>query len=403
MTTCQWLSTPIGIDASRWATRPDRRTVLIIVHTIVSCHRLLDVVDHVESDPRVQVVFTVAPDVFNRRVEDHLHDLGALVAPWSQAKKERFDLAVAAAYNGLDEIHAPLIVLAHGAGYAKLTRPRGGGGPRPPVYGLDAQRLTRDGAAVAAAILLAHHREREVLGRQCPQTLPVAVVAGDPCFDRLTASLPWRTRYRDALGIAERDLVVVSSTWGPDGLFGQAPDLLPWIMTELPDDRYQVAALLHPAVWSAHGHRQIRAWTRDCRDAGLLLLDPTEDWRALLVAADYLIGDHGSVTAYGTGIGLPVLHLAPQRPNVISPESAQWLVTTSAGRLDLTRPLVGQLDTARPVDQDAVAAALTSCPGQAGSRIRRTMYRLLELAEPGRHRQPSPVPVPRAAGWEVER
>jgi hypothetical protein len=27
----------------------------------------------------------------------------------------------------------------------------------------------------------------------CPEAAPHAVIAGDPCFDRLTASLPWHS------------------------------------------------------------------------------------------------------------------------------------------------------------------------------------------------------------------
>lgn len=53
--------------------------------------------------------------------------------------------------------------------------------------------------------------------------MPYAVVAGDPRFDRITASTSLRARYRAALGIAEHErLVVVSSTWssGPIKLSG---------------------------------------------------------------------------------------------------------------------------------------------------------------------------------------
>ena len=112
----EWLSAPIGIDAYRWISRVGCRTVLVAVHSLVSCHRLLDVVDLVESDPRVQVVFTVAPDVFATGLGEYLHELGALVVPWRQAVLERFDLALAASYGGIHELHAPLAVMAHGAG-----------------------------------------------------------------------------------------------------------------------------------------------------------------------------------------------------------------------------------------------------------------------------------------------
>lgn len=394
----EWLRAPIGIDASRWISRPGCRTVLVVTHSLVSCQRLLDVVDYVESDPRIQVVFTVGPDTFNHEVAGYVERLGALVLSWRQATMERFDLALAASYGGLAELHAPLVVTAHGAGHAKPVRPWGDGGPlltHPPVYGLDAQRLTRDGRVLPSALLLSHDRDRGVLRRQCPQALPVAVVVGDPCFDRLVASLPWRRRYRHALRVAKRQkLVVVSSTWGRDGLFGHVPDLLPWTLSELPAGRFRVAALLHPAVWSAHGPRQVRAWLRECRRAGLILLDPEQDWRALLVAADYVIGDHGSVTAYAAGIGRPVLRLAGPDPGVAQ-GTAQHLVFAGAGQLDPGRPLEPQLANAATVDRRLASAALTSRPGQAARLIRSAVYRILRLDEPGRHRRVEPVPAPR--------
>ena len=397
MNAYEWSRAPVGIDASRWVTRTGCRTVLIVVHTIVSCQRLLDVVEYLEDDPRVQIVFTVAPDALNQGLSEYLHNLGALVLPWPQEIRERFDLALAASYGGLHELHAPLMVMAHGAGHGKPTRPTGRGGPvlaEPVVYGLDAQRLTRNGEVLAAAVVLSHDGQLDVLRRQCPAALPVAVVAGDPCFDRLVASLAWRKRYRQALGVGDRqELVVVSSTWGRDGLFGQWPDLLPLLMDQLPAQRFRIAALLHPAVWCAHGRRQVRAWLRDCREAGLILLDPEEDWRSLIIAADQVIGDHGSVFAYSAAIGRRVLHLAPGLEAVTS-GSAQELVTTNASRLDPRRPLLPQLRTVRSVNHEAVAKLLTSRPGQADLVLRQTMYRLLGLTEPGRHRRTTPVPVP---------
>ncbi|WFE63679.1 hypothetical protein [Micromonospora sp. WMMD714] len=396
MTSLEWSSTPVGIDASRWVSRSGCRTVLVVAHTIASCHRLLDVVEHIESDPRIQLVFTVAPDVFNHHVTRLLDRLGALVLPWHQAVRERFDLGLAAAYGGLHQLHAPLLLMAHGAGHGKRVRPGPYGGPvltDPPVYGLDAQRLTHGGRVLPAALALAHDHEVEVLRRQCPEAVEAAVVVGDPCADRLVASLPWRAEYRHRMGMDEQELVVVSSTWGRDGVFGRWPDLLPQLMTQLPPDRYRIAALLHPAVWDAHGHRQIRAWLRDCLDAGLLLPRPTEDWRGPVVAADHVIGDHGSVTAYAAAIGRPVL-LLPGLRSLPAAGTPQHLLDTTASRLDPRRPLAPQLALPGEIDRQAVMGALTGRPGEAGMLLRRTMYRLLRLAEPGRHRQTGPAPMP---------
>ncbi|WBB73060.1 hypothetical protein O7602_25760 [Micromonospora sp. WMMD1128] len=368
-----------------------------MAHTIASCRRLLDVIEYVESDPRVQLVFTVAPDVFNHQVKRFLDRLGALVLPWHQAVRERFDLGLAAAHGGLHHLHAPLLLMAHGAGHGKRVRPGPHGGPvlaEPPVYGLDAQRLTHGGRVLPTALALSHDHELEVLRRQCPEAVEAAVVVGDPCADRLVASLPRRRDYRRGLGLGEREkLVVVSSTWGRDGVFGRWPDLLPRLMTQLPAGRYRIAALLHPAVWDAHGHRQIRAWLRDCLDVGLLLSDPTEDWRGPVVAADHVIGDHGSVTAYAAAIGRPTL-LLPALRSVPAAGTPQHLLAAGANRLDPRRPIPPQLSLITGVDEQAVMAALTSRPGEAGVLLRRTMYRLLQLTEPGRHRQSGPVPVP---------
>jgi hypothetical protein len=406
MNELDWATTPVGIDAGRWLTRQGCRVLLIVVHTMASCHRLLDVVDLVEADARLQMVFTVAPDSFNTGVTAYLQRLGALVIPWQQAVRERFDLALAASHGGLHQLHSPVLVMAHGAGRARVIQAgsplpstmaawsaTGESAPAEPVvYGLDAPRLIRDGRVVAAAIVLSHENELSVLARQCPSALPLAVVVGDPCFDRLLGSRSARQRYRHAMGLGDhQQLVVVSSTWGEDGLFGGVPALLPALMDQLPPDRFRVAALLHPAITAAHGQRQIKAWTRDCREAGMVLIDPADDWRAYLVAADRLVGDHGSVTAYGAAIGLPVLCVPTSNVERTAGGTAQEIVLNTADRLDVTKPLRRQLVSSRPVDRRLVSAAITSRPYRAGRLLRRTIYRLIGLAELDRVHDVLPV------------
>src|SRR4051812_39517861 len=126
---CQeWCQVPIGVDAARWVTRRSSRTVLVVVHTVTSGQRLLDVVRLLEGDLRVQVVFTTGPDVFNNGVPEFLRRVGGVVLPWRQATQHRFDLAVAAAYGGIEDIHAPLVVVPHGAGFNKRVGRRLTGG-----------------------------------------------------------------------------------------------------------------------------------------------------------------------------------------------------------------------------------------------------------------------------------
>ncbi|MEU7735300.1 hypothetical protein AB0B51_19625, partial [Streptomyces griseus] len=174
---------PVRLDVDRWATRRTRRKILAVVHTVTAGQRLLEAVRLLEGDARVQVFFTQAPDVFSHGVGPFLERLGGLVLPWHQAVQLPFDLAVAAAHGGLQELHAPVIVLPHGVGHNKLIpagqrgRPVAGRG----IYGLDRQWLIQDGRLVPESIVLAHHEDLTRLGRACPEALPAAEVVGDPC------------------------------------------------------------------------------------------------------------------------------------------------------------------------------------------------------------------------------
>ena len=190
MTGMEWRQVPVGLDAERWITRTGCKTVLVAVHTVTTGQRLADIVRLVESDLRIQVVFTAAPDVFSNGVSDLLRDLGGVVISWDQATRIPFDLALAAAYGSVHQLHAPLIVIPHGAGYNKLAvrRHYGGAAASRGVYGLDPQSIVHGGTVVPTAIVLSHEADLTLLGRQCPEALPVAVIAGDPLYDRILAS-----------------------------------------------------------------------------------------------------------------------------------------------------------------------------------------------------------------------
>lgn len=127
------------------------------------------------------------------------------------------------------------------------------------MYGLGPEHLVSEGRVVPASIVLSHDSQRDMLARSCPQAVPAAVVAGDPCYDRLQVDMRYRSAYRQALGVRPgRRLVVVSSTWGAHSLFERARDLIVRLAGELDPRCYRIAVQLHPAVWSGHGTRQVR-------------------------------------------------------------------------------------------------------------------------------------------------
>jgi hypothetical protein len=400
MSGMEWRQVPVGLDAQRWITRGGCKTVLVVVHTVTTGQRLADIVRLVESDLRIQVIFTAAPDVFSNGVSDLLRDLGGLVISWEQATRITFDLALAAAYGSVHELHAPLIVLPHGASYNKLAvrRTASGAVAGRGVFGLDPQSLVQGGSVVPTAIILPHTADLAVLGRQCPEALPAAVVAGDPCYDRILASQFLRPQYRRALGVREtRKLVVTTSTWGSRSLFGQATDFLERMLDELPPEQYRVVTLIHPNVWFGHGPRQVRAWLADAVGRGLALVPPTSDWMSTLVAADLVVCDQGSVGVYAAAASVPVI-LAQFPDDDIAPGSASAVLAASVPRLRADRPLTEQLADAEAGHRlrvsEKVAGRITSEPGRFHRNMRRLMYRVLGLAQPATVPAAAPAGIP---------
>jgi hypothetical protein len=400
--TSHWIRGPIGPDAERRVTVPGCRTVLVMVPHLVAGTRLMsDVVPLLRNDPRVQVVFSVTDT--GRRwhgTDEYVREQGGVVVPWHQATEHDFDLVLAAAYNDLDQARGPILLLPHGAGnLASRKYSRHAGRDALPHIGLSRESLVRRGKVLPAAIGLTHEEELAALRTSCPEALPTAVVVGDPCLDRMVAGLPLRSRYREALGVGEDQfLVTVSSTWTPDSAFGSGFSLCRALLDELPESRYRVALVLHPNVWAVHGSWQVRAWLHDCIEAGLLVIPPTEGWRATMIAGDCVVGDHGSTTQYAAAIGKPVV-LASFPEGDVREGSLADVVRRRVPLLDRALPLLPQLAAARAGNAAEVAALMSSRPGRASATLRTIMYRLMRLPEPGRPAVtaavPAPTPLPR--------
>jgi hypothetical protein len=397
----EWAHGPFGLDAQRGQTLPYQRTVLAVVHTVTAGTRLGDVVPLLEADRRVQVVFSYAPSaLISSGVPEFLARLDGVVVPWDQATRTPFDLALAASDGLLEWVHAPVMTMLHGAGYNKYPARWDGDGieARREAAGPEPARLLSHGRTIASAIVLPTRRQVERLRRSCPEAAAIAVAAGDPCYDRLVASLPSRQAYRRALGVGDKKLVAVSSTWGPGSLLCSRPGLLAELVDQLPSQHYQVAAIIHPGVWRWHGTRQLHAWYADSVRRGLILIPPEEGWRAVLAAADVVIGDHGSVTCYAASAGIPVL-LASDAYDEIEPGSPVAILGEIAPRLRPGRPYAEQLERAasgwQPEQHEMIQALVTDAPGESASIIRSVMYRLMKLPEPAAAPRTEPVPVPR--------
>lgn len=391
----RWLKVSGNPAADRWMTRECRRVLVVVPHMTAGT-RLADLLPLLEGDPRVEVQFTVpAGEDAWPGVEDHVRSAGGVVVPWHQVLRSRFDLALAASYSQIDRIAAPVLVVPHGAGGGRSrlspwTTISEGGRIRP------RDLLVRDGRVVPAAVVVAHESDALRLSRGCPEAADRIVVAGDPCYDRIRASLPFREAYRAALGVGVgRKLVVLSSTWSRHSLFGGDPDLWDRAIAELSADEYRVVAALHPNIWAAHGRRQVLAWLDTHMGSGLGVVPPQDGWRAAIAAADVVVGDHGSVTRYAAALAVPTLITAVSADDVPDGGSAA-LLRTLCPTIDSRRTLRGQIEDALAgrTRGARLARRLTSRPDRSAAILRTTMYRLLGLPEPARGVPVLPVPLP---------
>jgi hypothetical protein len=403
----EWVDGPFGLDAVKGRTFPTQRTVLVAVHSVTSGTRLGDVWPLLGPDHRIQLVFSRPPGALMAAGADRFLDrLGGVVVPWQQAVQVPFDLAITASHGQLERLHAPVLALSHGIGFSKLCVRYAGFGREAPleVAGMERAGLVSHGRVIPSAIVVPTARDLEALARSLPEAAQAAVVGGDPCYDRLAASLHVRSAYRQHLHVGDRRLVVVTSTWGAGSLLETRPDILAELARQLPPEEYCLAALVHPNAWAWHGPLQVRAWCEEAARWGLILVAPEDGWRAVLAAADCLVGDHGSVTAYGAAVGVPVLfgalptrHIMPGSPVAQLSEMARRL-----GPGPLAPQVTHVIDTWPREHGTVMQAGLTDLPGESAQVLRRLMYELMDLPEPGWAPIVHPAPAPRTVSFDAD-
>ncbi|MFE4515469.1 hypothetical protein ACFRMQ_14910 [Kitasatospora sp. NPDC056783] len=398
--------------ADRWNTRPVRARVLAVARTLTSATRVLDVLALLSPDG-VERYFTVNPGsaFADRALDEYLHGLpGFTVLDWEDAVRRRFDLAVACAvHSSMHRLDARLVVLPHGAGYNRLVTESTG--DTVSAAGLSRNELTHRGRVFVDVLGLSHPEQLDRLRVSCPEALEVAHVVGDPCFDRMLASRRSRDGYRAALGAVDgRRLVVVNSTWSEHSLFGRRPDLPQRLVRRLPADEYTVAVVLHPNIWSRHDPE---ALLDGARRMGLRLIPPQQGWQTALVAADLLIGDHGSVSFYGAALERPTV-LVATGSGELDPRSPSYAFGQAAPALDPDGDLAAQVERALaqdPASLRGITDGSLAHRGESARLLRPLLYSFLDRLdepadEPALPPYPKPAPRPgtteRPTAYDVE-
>ncbi|MGW4632659.1 hypothetical protein [Nocardia sp. NPDC004415] len=402
--------TGFAAGRARWSTFGHERVVLAVVHNVTAATRLFDTLPILAGDPRVRMVFTrPGSSAFDRDTTAFLAHRGVTEIGWTEAVTHRFDLAVSASYGGdLHKIIAPLFIIPHGMGYNKYlnkeTKKQRNKETKKQrnnsVFGLSAEWLTHDGTLIPTAIVLSHTEQRDRLAAAFPAALPNTLVAGDICFDQLTASLPLRAAYRRAFGLTPRQsLVVLSSTWGPESLLARHPELPARLAEELPSDEFRLILAPHPNIAAEHSGWQFGEYLRAAARAGVHILDDVDGWKAAILAADLLIGDHGSVTFYGAALGVaPLLATAPA--HTVDPASPIAGFLAAAPRLTIDADPTTQIRTAitdhDPARYAPVTERTTSHPLAGSALLRTALYEAMALSEPDPVPDIPAVPLPRA-------
>ncbi|MGY0497692.1 hypothetical protein ACWZHB_04250 [Nocardia sp. FBN12] len=251
---------------------------------------------------------------------------------------------------------------------------------------MSAEWLTRDGALVPTAIVLSHIEQRNRLISALPAAASNIIVAGDICFDQLSASLPLRASYRRAYGLpSHRKLVVISSTWGESSLLEKHPDLPRRIAESLPVDEFRIVLAPHPNIVAEHSSWQFGRYQAAATRAGVHVLDDVDEWKAAVLAADLVVGDHGSVPFYATAIGIAPL-LATVADHTVDPGSPIAGFLAAAPALEHDGDLAQQIRTAiaaHTADRyTAITDLTTSRPDASASILRTVMYEAMGLSEP---------------------
>ncbi|WP_017541854.1 hypothetical protein [Nocardiopsis halophila] len=396
---------PLPREASGTFPPPERK-VLVVVRSVPAAGRLLDAVEVFGDDDRIAVEFALNPGSVS---EDGIRAVLAAagveqVLSWEEAvaRREEFALAMAASpKEGLHRLSTaggtaapsgpPLLLMPHGAGHNRLVQEADG--PLRTASGLAPEQLLHAGVPVPTVLALSHPEQRGRL--RGPLERIRTEVVGDPSFDRMRDNEGRRDRFRRALGVPEGGrLVVLSSTWNRDSLVGSVREGIRRVLRRLPCEEYRTALVVHPNVWHRHGRRKgLELLLRRERAAGLALVDPHEGWRAALIAADAVVGDHGSTTYYAAALGRPVL-LAAFGRDELDPASPLHAFGAACPVLapdeDPLRRIEEVVDAPRP----RTRGLLIDRVGQAAERLRAQCYALLGLDPPEGPVEPPPLPDP---------
>ncbi|HEV2636383.1 MAG TPA: hypothetical protein VGX23_14630 [Actinocrinis sp.] len=367
--------------------------MLAVARNLVSAIRLVHVMGIFADDPRVRIRWTIVPGSdYADETSEYLAALGMRLTPWDRACATEHALIIATSANGdLHRLRGPLLLLPHGAGFNRVVA-----ADESAPAGLASAQLLHEGRVVPEIVGLEHENQHERLAFHCPDAAARGVVLGDPTRDRMAVGAGLRTVYRRTLGVSgQQALVVLSSTWGPGSLLDAHPDLPVRLAAALPFDDHRIAAIVHPNAAARMGSWEVGRLLSRSQDAGLRLVPP-DRWESTVLAADLVIGDHGSVSLYAAAAGVRLLLGAYDAAQIVA-DSPMAALSARVPHLRPGASLESELRTALAQDVHTPAYEQArdafGIVGRSLPTTQHVAYRLLGLSRPSKEpdiRAPEP-------------
>jgi hypothetical protein len=327
--------------------------ILLVLHSGATVDRLVDLLAALKGLDRIKIEVTLEAGRTKSQFDcaalrKRLDDLGIELVPWRVAVRTRYAVVLSThATRGLLRRRWPnLVVMPHGAGYNRIRR-RNTGSSRTPV-GLSTRELTRRRfhLLVPKVICLSADEQRAQLPRRCRRLLDRVRVVDDPAYAMLRRNMVRRPTFRaDFRAGREQRLIVIATTYTDESLYRKHKEVIARLLAALPADQYRIVLVQHPNIPAVDGQFGTDLALGAEQQAGLIILPAFDGgWRAAVIAADLVVGDHGSVTFYAGAIGRPVLAL---RTGVVelAEESPFRLYLEETVELDPDGDLRNQVET----------------------------------------------------------
>lgn len=359
---------------------------MIVIHTALSAKYLARALSTIDHDPRIDFSVLFAEDHFS----DHTPSKTKLIYPivsLTEASLIHWDLAIVAAHHVPDGIKAKRkLHIQHGLGSGKTVN------NQDYTYGYDFT-FNREGEARYDLMFEASEEVAKNAVSHNPQIQPIVSVVGDmACDNVLNARTKYRAMYRHALGLGSDDIgILVSSTWGKDGLLEGHGRWLLRALLDLPE-QFKLLVAAHPHAWkNGDDHSEWANLLAILRTDRAIVCYPSEDFGPYFAAADAAIIDHSSMGLFSALCNLPCAHV-PVNPSTYNPGSLIDELIHASKCLYNKWDLISFLGTAveRKFSQSLSInqSRITSRPYESEELIRNELYGLIGLSLPTKQTSP---------------